>query len=125
MTKEERTVNVGGKRFIFYNPTIERFIRIVRHEYDKQFTTIDFKQVAEGADEYERFKALWKAFCNEVFEKPIIWRMLAPLGYIPRQLRFRYIMMTEITAVIQSFFLWHGGGLPESDAPSPSSQDTK
>lgn len=125
MTKEERTVNVGGKTFVFHNPTIERFVTILKHSYEKQFTSVDFKQVAEGDAEYERFKALWGNFCKEVFEKSFIWKMLAWSGYMPRQLRFRYILMTEIVAVIRSFFLWQGGGLPESDAPNPPSQDTR
>lgn len=110
MTSKEGAITIGGREFRFLKPTIATFIEILKRNYEERFTSLDFKKIIEGDIEYKKFEALWREFCNSIFEKSFLWRMLKPLGYLPRELKFDSLLMSEIGVVIQSFFDWQGGG---------------
>jgi len=117
----EGMITVGGKKFKFLKPTIATFIGILKHDYEKRFTGLDFKKIAEGDTEYEKFEMLWREFCNSIFEKSFLWKALKPFGYLPKELRFESILMPEIGAVIQSFFVWQGGEQKPQVEPNETS----
>jgi hypothetical protein len=118
---KEGTITVGGREFAFVRPTIAMLIEILKHDYENRFAGLDFKKIAEGGDEYERFKKLWFEFCDGIFQKSLLWKLLGRFGYLPKELRFSSLKMGEIVGIIQSFFAWQGGGQKPQDAPSGNS----
>jgi hypothetical protein len=121
MTSKEGTITIGGREFRFVRPTIEAYIEILSHNYEKQFAALDFSKILVDGAEYRSFKALWVNFCNSIFERSFLWRMLRPIAYLPKPLRFDSIMMTEIGRVIQSFFVWQAVALKEHEEPKETS----
>jgi hypothetical protein len=115
MKPAERMITIGGRQFQFVKPTIEVYIEILSQNYEKQFAALDFSKILVDGVEYKIFKALWRNFCNSIFERSFLWQVLTVFGYVPKQLRFKSIMMTEIGRVIQSFFVWQAVALKEPE----------
>ena len=121
MTSKEGTITVGGKEFRFVKPTIEAYINLLKHDYETQFAALDFKKMLEEDAEYKKFKALWRDFCNSIFERSFLWKFLGRFGYLPKPLRFESILMTEIGGIIQSFFVWQEETRKPQEKPDETS----
>ena len=121
MTSKEGTITVGGKEFRFVKPTIEAYIGLLKHDYETQFAALDFKKMLEEDAEYKKFKALWRDFCNSIFEKSFLWKFLGWFGYLPKALRFNAVTMVEIGGIIQSFFVWQGETQKGQEKPDETS----
>jgi hypothetical protein len=119
MTSEGK-ITVGGIEFQFVRPTIASYIEILSHDYETKFAALDFKKILVEDVAYKGFKMLWRDFCNSIFEKSFLWRVLKRFGYLPKSLRFESILMAEIGGIIGSFFAWPG----ETQKPQEKPEET-
>jgi hypothetical protein len=119
-TSKEGTIQVGGKEFQFVKSTIVSYIEILSHDYETKFAALNFKEILVDDVAYKGFKMLWRDFCNSIFEKSFLWRVLKPFGYLPKPLRFKSILMAEIGGIIGSFFVWQG----ETQKPQEKPEET-
>jgi len=123
MKTSEGGVEVGGKEFRFIKPTIDSYIQLVQH--DKEFTGLDFAKIAESRAEYRKFRQTWRKFCNGIFKRSFFWFLLSPFGYLPKELRFDSLKMTEPGMIKQSFFVWQEAAQTEPNGLSAPSPDSK
>ena len=121
MKTSEQIIEIGGRQFCFVKPTIKTYVEILGHSYEKQFQEIDFAKMLKDGDEYKKFKKLWHQFCNSIFERSFVWKILSAFGYLPKQLRFDSIVMVDIGRVISSFFGWQAATQEPQEKPSETS----
>jgi hypothetical protein len=93
------SIEIGGRQFVFVKPTIGIYIKLLKSDYQKQFSSLDFQKMIEDEAEYKRFKNLWRGFCLNIFEHSWLWYVK-----FPKQLRFDTITMQDIVRVVTSFF---------------------
>lgn len=125
MTSKEGMLTLRGREFKLIRLSIEAIMNIAKQDYEKKFAAFEFKKVMEGGKEYKEFEKLWKSFCNSIFKKSFLWALLSPIGWMPKQLRFGELTITDMGDIRQSFFAWQEAPLNQQGEPEKTSEDSK
>ena len=119
-------ITVGGKKFYFLKPTIQfaKSAQVYATSIEKAWT-----ELFSDEGDIEKFNALWEKFCNDVFERGIVWRLRWKFfGKLPKQLRVSNMEFSakkiEVREIISFFFVLFGEilkGLAGQSKPSSGS----
>lgn len=112
MTPAENTVKVGGRQFQFIPLSIDAVIKLQSLGFNEKFAAIDFGKLAEDKVLYAEFQKSWAEFCNAIFKKGLLWKLLARWGGTPKVLHFSVISLDELVEITKAFFIY-AGALPQ------------